>query len=458
MKKVLSAVIIAICTCSAVMAAPMFTADDFTPPVQAPEEQREELLTVQSPDAVITENDPATNKPITRGLSVQDAINSIVSSHIKGGGKGCDMVATPEGGYGFVATGMGTYRKDMKNLTALRIAQRNAYVQGFMQAKNEMAGLVSGIAISGKTNFDSQTAAEDSDTANTRAQETSSAETIRESTAAVLKGFVTYNVYDDFENGLVYVTIVSTPKIRGKFSRVTNDTISAENINAGLNAVLAEIQSGLSPLVGGRIVEDPVTGEIAFVGFGSAVVRQTKNPAMRAQMLRVAQNSAGLRAADALCGIIIGDMTRSESKLDEQTRESMTSYENAEESDPMKTLAASGDVSEAERMQNEFRNSVQFSQTIESARRGIIPPGVMQRAWIDDEGVFAYAFAIYRPSLTKAAARDAKEMREAQIVQPYGEHEISSPNDSGNQQGSNPAYKDSGIFKRNSTGTVKQPL
>ena len=263
---------------------------------------------------------------------------------------------------------------------------------------------------------------------------------------------------DDFENGEVYVTIVSTPKTRGKFSRVTNDTISAESINAGLNAVLAEIQSGLSPLVGGQIVEDPVTGEIAFVGFGSAVVRQTKNPAMKAQMLRVAQNSAGLRAADALCGIIIGDMTRGESKLDEQTRESMTSYENAEESDPMKTLANSGDVAEAERMQNEFRNNMQFSQTIESARRGIIPPGVMQRAWIDDEGVFAYAFAIYRPSLTKAAARDAKEMREAQIVQPYGEPESTATNDSENQQGSNPAYKDSGIFKRNSTGTVKQPL
>ena len=124
----------------------------------------------------------------------------------------------------------------------------------------------------------------------------------------------------------------------------------------------------------------------------------------------------------------------------------------------MKTLANSGDVAEAERMQNEFRNNMQFSQTIESARRGIIPPGVMQRAWIDDEGVFAYAFAIYRPSLTKAAARDAKEMREAQIVQPYGENEISSPNDSEKQQGSNPAYKDSGIFKRNATGTVKQPL
>ena len=454
MKKVLSAVIVTFCICSAVMAAPVFTADDFTPPVQAPESQREELLTVQSPDAVSTETDPATNQPVTSGLSVQDAINAIVSRRAVG----CEMVAIPEGGYGFVATGMGTYRKDMKNLTALRIAQRNAYVQGFMQAKSSMAELVSGLVMNGNTNFDSRTTAEDTDTTSTRTQETSTAETVRASTAAVLKGFVTYNVYDDFDNGLVYVTIVSTPKTRGKYSRVTNETVSAESINAGLNAVLSEIQSGLSPLVGGRIIEDPVTGEIAFVGFGSAVVRQTKNPAMKAQMLRVAQSSAGLRAADALCGIITGDMTRSNSKLDEQTRESMTSYEDAEESDPMNMLATSGDVAEAERMQNEFRSSMQFSQTIESARRGIIPPGVIQRAWLDDEGVFAYALAIYRPSLTREAAKGTKEMRETQIVQPYGEPDRTTPNSGEGEQGTNPAYKDSGIFKRNTTGTVNQPL
>lgn len=80
-----------------------------------------------------------------------------------------------------MATGMGTYCKDMKNLIALWIARRNAYVQGFIQAKNSMAELVSGIVASVKTNFDSQTITEDTDTVNTRTQETSTSETIRTS-------------------------------------------------------------------------------------------------------------------------------------------------------------------------------------------------------------------------------------------------------------------------------------
>ena len=70
----------------------------------------------------------------------------------------------------------------------------------------------------------------------------------------------------------MYVTIVATDKTMGKFSRPANDTLIVENLTDGMNAVLAEIQSGVVPPVGGRIVDVPSTGEIAFVGFGSAVV------------------------------------------------------------------------------------------------------------------------------------------------------------------------------------------
>lgn len=136
MKKLLFAVLVVVFSFSvSAFAAPTFTASDFVPPVQVPEEQRADALTVKNPDAVTTSNDPVLEQPVTSGMSVQDAINAIVERHEEGS----SMIATPEGGYGFVATGLGTYRKDMKNLTALRIAQRNAYVHALMQAKTKMA-------------------------------------------------------------------------------------------------------------------------------------------------------------------------------------------------------------------------------------------------------------------------------------------------------------------------------
>ena len=452
------AVVVSLVYCSVSLAAPTFTASDFIPPVQVPEEQRADALTVKNPDAVTTSNDPVLEQPVTSGMSVQDAINAIVERHEEGS----SMITTPEGGYGFVATGLGTYRKDMKNLTALRIAQRNAYVHALMQAKTKMAEQVEGFAVRGATNFDERiTTLDNADDDNgMRNRDASTTERIRTTVAGVIKGYVTYNVFDDFKNGMVYVTIVSTPKTRGVFSRVTNDTVDAGTINDGLNAVLAEIQNGLVPLVGGRIVEVPKTGEIAFVGFGSAVVRQDKDPAIRASLLRVAQSTAGLRAAGALCGIIIGDSTNAQTKLDETTRESVHDFEQVTKEDPINGLVTAEDVASAKGRQSEFRNRMEFSQTIESARRGTIPPGVIRRAWIDDEGAFAYALAIYIPSVTNAAAAGAKEMRETNIVQPIEPNKgrLNNGQQNTNSNIKTPDYKDSGEFRQGISGTVNQSL
>ena len=405
MKKILTAIILAAVLFSAQTASSKLTDHEFVPPLRTPKEHRPDFLAVKTPEAVRTQPDPSMNRPVTRAASVQDAINTIVQRHEEG----CEMIAVPEGGYGFVATGLGTYRTDIQNITALRLAQRNAYVQAFMQAKNQMAGQVRGIAVSGFTNFDQSLYTADNETSGMNALESSSSDSIRSSVAAVLKGFVTYDVFDDSKNGMVYVTIVSTPKTRGAFSRVVGGIISAKDINEGIESVLAEIHCGLVPLVGGRVVEDPATGELAFVGFGSAVVRQEKNPAMRSQRVRAAQASAKLRAQDSLCGIIVGDMTRGEARLDELTRESVKSYVSAEAGDPMNEAAASGDIADAEKWQNEFRNSTRFSQTIQSARKGTLPPGVSIHAWTDDDGVFAYAVAVYRLSMTKAAVQAGED-------------------------------------------------
>ena len=103
---------------------------------------------------------------------------------------------------------------------------------------------------------------------------------------------------------------------------------------------------------------------------------------------------------------------------------------------------------------------MEFSQTIETARRGTLPPGVIRRAWLDDEGAFAYALAIYIPSITNAAAAGAQEMRDTNIVQPV-EPNRGKLNNGQENAGSNiktPDYKDSGEFRQGASGTVNQSL
>ena len=77
MKKVSLAVALTVCFVLSASAlcwsAPLLTADDFLPVVQAEnEEQREERLSIQHPEEVKTEVDPQLNKPVTKAATAQE--------------------------------------------------------------------------------------------------------------------------------------------------------------------------------------------------------------------------------------------------------------------------------------------------------------------------------------------------------------------------------------------------
>ena len=99
----------------------------------------------------------------------------------------------------------------------------------------------------------------------------------------VLKGYVTYAVLDD-GNGRVYVTLVSSPKTRGKYTRFGDNGVTASNLREGLNSVIAEIKNNLVPPVGGHIIDVLDTGEVAWVGFGSFIVRKDDEPDVQAEL------------------------------------------------------------------------------------------------------------------------------------------------------------------------------
>ena len=76
----------------------------------------------------------------------------------------------------------------------------------------------------------------------------------------LLKGFVVYAVEDDTANRKVYVSIVTTPKTRGKFNRPSPNGLEADSIRDGLGQVLLEIQTGLIPPVGGKMISSSCHG------------------------------------------------------------------------------------------------------------------------------------------------------------------------------------------------------
>ena len=421
--------------CAAGAYAAAISADDLLPPVQAKPAQQEQLLAVKNPEAVQTEKDPVMNVEVTKAETLQDAVNTVVERFFKpdkkSGAEGADYVVRQDG-VTFVAVGRAAYDIDGANPTMLRIAHREAYVRAFMNAKAQMAQSVERLTDQSAENFAewvNRSDTSDSKEVNNSVSHTGESqqgrgrvqdESIKQSVHAVLKGFITYAVYNKRE-GEVLVALVSTPRSRGEFGRPTPDSVSAATLADGLNAALAEVQSGFVPPVGGRIVVVPGTGETGFVGFGSSVVRYAKNPTDQTDNEIDAQRAAEMRAASALVGIIIGDDTDMKRHLDQNTLRSLENYEKYAKGDASVggTDAEVAAVEESRRRVLSTISKGSQSNAITSLRSGILPPGVKRYTWVDDDGYFAYGMAVYIPTLSDMVTNAAQRMKDAKLLQDH---------------------------------------
>lgn len=380
------------------------SADDFLPPVQAgTPEQQQQLEQVKSPVQEV--KDPATGQTAAEGKTAQDAINFVVNKHAAG----AEMVKFGSG-IGWVTTGTGGYEV-MENPTATRIAKRNAYVKAFLEAKKKLAEALNGLSAEGRTQIVEQmeqVTDTKADLANFAATQD---EKLEQAVQMLLKGFVIYAVEDDTAKKTVYVSIVTTPKTRGQFNRPSPNGLEADSIRDGLNQVLLEIQNGLIPPVGGKIIQVPATGEIAFVGFGSDVIRSSDNAALQAKMRLNADKIAQMRAKDALIGMIIGDDTGWKGKLDESTQQTIKDFETSDSDS-----GSNASLQRFEKTHQNFLNMQKSSEQFQSVRSGILPPGVTPKTFTSKDDAEVYAVAVYIPSVSQQAAQTAKDMSQAQLL------------------------------------------
>ncbi|HEY1806377.1 MAG TPA: hypothetical protein VGG45_18040 [Terracidiphilus sp.] len=392
------------------------TADDFIPVAQGGAKE------VQQPEKVAMKGDTVT------AASAQDAVNAAEQKNIDDG-MGARMVQFPSG-LGFVATGLATYRM-LENPTATRIAKRKAYVIAFAKAKKNLAEILGGLTNEGK-----ETVRESLVNINLPKSEmsnisTQSDEALKQTVDMMLRGFVIYEVKDDTAQRTVYVTIVTTPKTRGKLARPAPNVVESTDLREGLNQVIAEVRGGLVAPVGGRIIVMRTTGETAFVGFGSSVVRASNNNAVQVKLNVEAQKIAAMRAKDALCGLIIGDKASWEGSVVESMKDQVQEFESLDQSDPLAQKDPES-VRKLDEARQTFVARLESNDIYQSARSGILPPGVNTKTWFDSDHSWAYGMSVYLPSLTNVAASTAREMREANILQPVDDRKGTAAGGSSN--------------------------
>lgn len=385
------------------------TADDFLPVVQGGSPE------VNQPDKV------AVKGRVVTAATAQDAINAAVvdtKKAIKENNSpevGARMVKFPSG-LGYLATGMATYRA-MENPTATRIAKRKAYVVAFSEAKKNLAEILSPTSNEGKDGVTELLRNVNRPNEETTVSSTQTEEIVRQQMEKMLRGFAVHQVEDDVNQNAVYVSIYTSPKTQGKATRPAPNTVEATTLRDGLNQVIAEVRTGVTFPVGGRTITMRSTGETAFVGFGSCVVRSSENSALQAKLNLTAQKIAEMRARDALCAMIRGDDVSSMAIAAERQTEESRDVDEIKVSDtsiPKDSTAAKT----LDQARSTFLSQLGFEETIRSVRKNILPPGVTVKTWFDVDSDWAYGMAVYVPSLTNVAAKVSREMDNAQIVQP----------------------------------------
>lgn len=395
--------------------AASLSANDFLPPVQAGSPEAESAAEkIQAPDAIKKEKGIDGQDAVV-AATAQDAINAAVKDMETG--PGCRQIKFPSG-FGWVATGVGVY-KAMPNPVATLTAQRQAYQIAYLNAKKTLAETLYGLSSEGREQLKQEFSNVISDTDTLTNADENLKEDINEQVRGFLRGFVVYSVNDKQEkdSGVVTVSIVATPKTMGKGQKISGSTVTADSINEGLNAVLAELGNGLMPPVGGTLISVPHTGEMAFIGFGSAVIIPDSNSAMQAKQKLQAQKLATMRARNALCGIILGTDIQGNSSLDSTTATMSKQFEEIEKEDPVNKASKSVEIQKLAEQKESFLNRQVSKEQIASMSKGILPPGVKVKTFFNGQDTMVDAVAVYLPSLSANAAADGEDMKNSRIVQ-----------------------------------------
>lgn len=386
--------------------------DDFLPAVEGGETK------VQQPAKVKLDEKADTVEAAT----AQDAVNAAVEQNkkeIKKEGAntenpqvGTTLINFPSG-LGVVATGAASYRV-VDNPVATRISQRQATIIAFTQAKKNLAAYLNGLSNESKDQIREYLSNVETKDESLTNLDVSTDSTLRQAVEMMLRGFVVYELQDDATNNVIYLSVVTTPKTRGKLARPAPNHVEAESLREGLKKVLAEVKAGLVPPVGGRVVTVPTTGETAFVGFGSSVVRANRNAAAQAKLNLNAQKIAASYAQDSLCGLVIGDQTAWQGEILESYKDQYREFDEIAKDDPLKPNAQERKKLESAR--EEFISTMRTTDVYKSARKGVLPPGVTVRTWFDEDNAWSHGMAVYIPSVTNAAAGIRKEIDEAKIL------------------------------------------
>ena len=382
------------------------TLGDFVIPAQQPDPDA--AAAPPPPDRVTTSRNDRLGRTVIAGsqpaTAVQDAINAARDELLsRANPSGARFVATPAG-LGIVAIGSASYAersgKTNPNPNLELLDRRRAATEARLAALRALAETLNGLSIEARTALAAQQTAIDLPNATQTEIDRQTRERTHQLTSAFLRGVVTYAAHDNTDTNTITVTVVTTPKTQGQIARLTPSIVTAESLESGMNAVFADLAARTTPPVGATAVTVPATGETAWVGFGSALLRTHPSPAVERRQEETALRLARLRADAALAAIISG------SELDASDSLVATFAEQTAALDAALNQQTDPDAAAAERERLTRTARTTFNAEINTETVATLR-GVQRRTYRSPDDRWVWTVAVYTTQAASSADRQA---------------------------------------------------
>ena len=303
---------------------------------------------------------------------------------------------------GYIAGATESYEV-FDNPDATQHSLRLAYVRAYTKAKAELTRGLRGLSGRGRDRLQESfnevtTGAESAYNFSTVYEED-----LQQAVEGLLRGYVVYEVEHRLEKKQEYVSLATSLKTISAVSNISGAVVQTSSLRAGMDYVLQQINLGIVPPVGGKIVFVPSTGETAVISFGSDIIRHHDNPTTARKLLQVAERVATVRANDAMIGLINGDQITWNTGLRTTTAYSQKEFQEVVEDDPTIQHEVLDEV------QHRFLSTMAVTDDYHSFRNGQMPPGVNTQLKTDEYWV--YAVNVYLPSASGDAAEFYRQMQ-----------------------------------------------
>ncbi|WP_243978731.1 hypothetical protein [Vibrio natriegens] len=370
---------------------------------------------------------PATNTAETQAVntdSVKEVGDVVVAADPKAAvlvahqslieeeGDGVKMIAVGSG-IGILSTGSGSY-ETYENRNATLLSKRAAYMKAFQIAKKQLVENMEGMSNMCATAINETMDIIDTATESTANTTSMMSDNCAESVKGALAGYVTFDVFDDPSENLVRVSLISTPKTREQTKRKVGAITQTTEPNVIFKQIIAELQSGVLPPVGAKVITNAETGESFVLGFGSSIIRDNKNNAVKRKLLNVSKSQAQAKARNGLIAVMQGEQVYWEGGFTENQLEKNEQFEYEPDS------INPADAKVLAETQHTFLNNMKSTDSYKSFASGKVPAGVSVKTFKSHDGDWMLAIAVYAPSLEaaakQAAAENKQRVREGQTV------------------------------------------